>query len=48
MSRNGLYLLVGVLAVVAIVLGFYVWQEQQKPALQVTVDGKGISVEGKG
>ena len=48
MNRNALYLLIAVLAVVAIGLGVYIYNEQQKPGLSITVDGNGIDVKGNG
>lgn len=48
MSRNGLYILVGVLLAAVIGFGVYAYQQQQRPALEITVDGSGISVEGTG
>jgi predicted negative regulator of RcsB-dependent stress response len=46
MSRNGLYVLLGVLVAVVIGLGFYVYQEQQKPALEVRLDANGLTIDG--
>jgi uncharacterized protein HemX len=46
MSRNSLYLVIAVLAV--IVVGFGVWyfyQQSQKPSLEIKVDGQGITVK---
>ena len=48
MSRSVLYLVIGVLAVAVIGLGIYLYNEQTKPALEVRVDGQGISIEGNG
>lgn len=48
MNRNVLYLLIAVLAVVAIGLGVYVYNEQQKPGLSITVDEGGIDIQGNG
>lgn len=49
MSRNALYLLVGVLAVVVVAFGIYfVYQETQKPRLEIRVDEQGITVDGNG
>ena len=49
MSRNGLYTLVGVLVVVVIGLGGYLLYEQsQKPKLEIKLDGNGIQVNGNG
>jgi uncharacterized protein HemX len=48
MNRNTLYLLIAVLAVVAIGLGVYIYNEQQKPGLSITVDDGGIDIKGNG
>ena len=49
LSRNGLYTLVGVLIVVVIAIGGYLLYEQsQKPKLEIKVDGNGIQVNGNG
>jgi hypothetical protein len=49
MSRTSLYGIIGVL--VALVVGFgiyFIYLESQKPALEIKVDGNGISVQGNG
>lgn len=46
MSRNGWYGLVVVLVVVLIGLGFYVYQQQTRPGLEVRVNDNGISING--
>ena len=49
MSRNGLYALVGVLAIVIVALGGYlVYDQSQKPQLSISVDKGGIQVNGHG
>lgn len=49
MTRNGLYVLVGVLLVALVGIGIYVYQEQQaKPSLEIKVDGGGVTVNGSG
>jgi hypothetical protein len=48
MSRNGLYIALGVLLAVVAGLGIYIYNEQTKPGLEVRVDGQGISIEGNG
>lgn len=48
MNRNVLYLLIAVLAVVAIGLGVYIYNEQQKPGLAIKVDDGGITIQGNG
>ena len=46
MSRNTLYLVVGLLAVVVVAFGiYYFYQETQKPSLEIKVDGQGITVQ---
>ena len=46
MSRNTLYLLIGVLLVVVVGFGLYFfYQETQKPSLEIKVDGQGITVK---
>jgi hypothetical protein len=46
MSRNTLYLLVGVLAVVVIALGIYIYREESKPkGVELKIDDKGISIQ---
>lgn len=49
MSRNGLYTLVGILAVVVIALGAYlIYQQQQEPSLEIRLDSNGLQVNGNG
>jgi hypothetical protein len=48
MNRSTLYVLIAVLAVVAIGLGVYIYNEQQKPGLSITVDGNGVDIQGNG
>ena len=48
MSRNALYALIAVLVVVLIGLGVYIYNEQQKPGVSITVDGNGIDIKGNG
>ena len=46
MSRNGLYFVIGVLAVVVIALGAYLLREESKPdGVEIQIDESGISVE---
>jgi hypothetical protein len=46
MSRNSLYLVIAVLAVIVVGFGiYYLYEEQQKPSLQIKVDGQGITVK---
>ncbi len=49
MSRNSLYTLIGILVVVVVAIGGYLLYEQsQKPQLEIKVDGNGIQVNGNG
>ena len=49
MSRNGLYALIGILAIIVIALGGYMlYQQSQKPSLEIKVDSNGIQVNGNG
>lgn len=49
MSRNALYLVIGVLTAVVVVFGIYVFYEQtQRPRLEIRVDEQGISIDGNG
>jgi len=49
MNRNGLYAVIGLLAIVVVALGFYLLYEQsQKPQLEIKVDKSGIQVNGNG
>jgi len=46
MSRNVLYLIIGVLAVVAAVLGYHFYQErQQTTGIEITTSNNSISIE---
>lgn len=48
MSRTALYAMIAVLAVAVIGLGVYIYNEQQKPGLSISVDGSGIDIQGNG
>jgi hypothetical protein len=49
MNRNGLYALIGLLAIVVIGLGGYMlYQQSQQPSLEIKVDSNGIQVNGNG
>lgn len=48
MNRTALYALIAVLAVAVIGLGIYIYNEQQKPGLSITVDEGGIDIQGNG
>lgn len=46
MKQNQLYLIIGVLAVVAIGLGIYVWRGESKPeGVEIRLNENGISVQ---
>jgi predicted negative regulator of RcsB-dependent stress response len=48
MNRNTLYLVIGVLAVAAVVLGYQLYQERQKTTgIEINVGKSGISIEKK-
>ena len=48
MNRNVLYLVVGVLAVAALVSGYRLYQERQKTTgIEINVGKSGISIEKK-
>ena len=48
MNRNVLYLIIGVLAVTALVFGYQFYQEQQKTTgIQIDVGKGGVSIETK-
>ena len=49
MNRNGLYALIGLLAIIVIGLGGYMlYQQSQEPSLEIKVDSNGIQVNGNG
>ncbi|WP_192895668.1 hypothetical protein [Arsenicitalea aurantiaca] len=48
MSRNTLYLVIGVLVAAVIVFAIYTYQQQTRPGLEIRVDEQGLSVEGNG
>lgn len=49
MSRSGLYIVIGVLALVAIGLAVYVAQQQaNQPSLEIRLDENGLQVDGNG
>jgi len=48
MNRNILYLVIGALAVVAVVLGYQIYQERQKTTgVEINIGERGISIEKK-
>lgn len=49
MNRNGLFVVAGVLAVIVVVLaGYIIYDQSQKPSLEIRVDNGGIKVNGNG
>jgi hypothetical protein len=49
MNRNSLYAVIGLLAALVVGFGLYLmYQETQKPALEIRLDEQGISVDGNG
>ena len=47
MNRNGLYLVIGALLVIAAVVGYLLYQErQEKAVIDININGHGISIEG--
>ncbi|MDK1385214.1 hypothetical protein ILFOPFJJ_03220 [Ensifer psoraleae] len=45
MNRNGLYLIIAALAVVAVGLGIYVYREESQPGVEIKIGQDGISVK---
>lgn len=49
MSRSGLYTLIGVLVIAVAALGGYlIYDQSQKPKLEIRLDQSGIQVQGNG
>ena len=49
MSRNGLYVVVAVLAVAVVAFAIYTYQQQQaRPGVEVRIDEQGVSIDGNG
>ena len=48
MSRSGLYGLIVILLLIVGGVGYYAYQQSQRPALEVKVDGNGIKINGSG
>ena len=46
-SRNALYLVVGALVVATMVIGYQLYQEQQRTGIDINVGKAGISIETK-
>lgn len=48
MNRNVLYLVIGALAVAAVVTGYLLYQEQQETSsIELNLDQNGVSIETK-
>ena len=45
MSRNSLFILIGVLAVCAVVASYLYYQERQS-GIEIKIDEQGVSIEG--
>jgi hypothetical protein len=45
MNRNGLYLVIALLAVIAVGLGIYIYREENKPGVEIKIGEDGVSVE---
>jgi len=48
LSRTTLYGLIVILVVVVIGVGIYAYQQSQRPALEVKLDGNGLKINGTG
>lgn len=49
MSRNALYIVVGILVALLVMLGIYfINAETSEPALEIRLDEQGLSVDGNG
>lgn len=49
MSRNALYVVIGVLVALVVMLGIYfINAETSEPALEIRLDEQGLSVDGNG
>jgi hypothetical protein len=46
-SRSSLYIIIGALIALVLAFGVYlVWQENQRPGLEIRLNDQGISVDG--
>ncbi|HTJ57957.1 MAG TPA: hypothetical protein VL418_10385 [Devosiaceae bacterium] len=48
MNRSGLYRLIIVLGAALVGISIYAYQQSQRPAVQVQVDGNGLKINGTG
>jgi len=46
MNRTGLYLIIALLVVAVAGFAIYTYQEQNRPGVEIRVDGNGLSVQG--
>jgi hypothetical protein len=46
MNRSGFYAVIAILVIAVAGFGIYTYQQQTKPALEVRVDGQGLTVNG--
>jgi hypothetical protein len=48
MSRNGLYLIIGILGIAVVAIGYQLYHERQKTTgVEISIGGRGISIEKK-
>jgi hypothetical protein len=47
MNRNNVYLIIGVLAVVALVLSYQLYRERQTTGIEINLGERSISIEKK-
>lgn len=45
MNRNGLYLVVGLLAIAAVAVGYLIYKEEQKSGIDIQIGDGGITIE---
>lgn len=45
MNRNGLYLVIGLLTIVAVAVGYLIYQEEQKSGIDIQIGDGGITIE---
>ena len=45
MNRNGLYLVIGLLVIAAVVAGYLIYQEEQKSGIDIQIGESGITIE---
>lgn len=47
MNRNLLYVMIGALCLLVVGGGYALYQERQKPALEISIGGNGVRVQGR-